>query len=98
MRLLADESCDFQLVRALRDSGHDVLAVAEISPRAEDSAVVDLAVRDGRLLLTEDKDFGRIVFADQRASGGFSCCASRLALGAKRLTPSFPSSKPRGRN
>ena len=27
MRLLADESCDFRVVRALRDAGHDVLAV-----------------------------------------------------------------------
>ena len=70
MRFLADESCDFAIVRALRSAGHEVLAVAEISPRAEDPAVVDLAVSEGRLLLTEDKDFGRVVFADQKASGG----------------------------
>ena len=70
MRFLADESCDFGVVRALRGAGHDVIAVAEVSPRAEDPEVVDLAVATGRLLLTEDKDFGRLVFADQRASGG----------------------------
>lgn len=64
MRFLADESCDFAIVRALRGAGHDVLAVAEIAPRAEDPEVVQLAVGEGRLLLTEDKDFGRIVFAD----------------------------------
>jgi hypothetical protein len=29
MRFLADESCDFAVVRALRDEGHEVLAVAE---------------------------------------------------------------------
>jgi predicted nuclease of predicted toxin-antitoxin system len=54
----------------LRAAGHDVLAVVEISPRAQDREVVDLACAQGRLLLTEDKDFGRLVFADQRASGG----------------------------
>ena len=70
MRFLADESCDFAIVRALRGGGHDVLAVAEISPRAEDPDVVDLAVDESRLLLTEDKDFGRIVFADRRTAGG----------------------------
>ena len=70
MRFLADESCDFAIVRALRDAGHEVVAVAEISPRAEDPEVVDLAVGEARLLLTEDKDFGRVVFADRRASGG----------------------------
>ncbi|MBC7294098.1 MAG: hypothetical protein H5T84_08390 [Thermoleophilia bacterium] len=31
LRFLADESCDFALVRALRGEGHDVLAVVEMS-------------------------------------------------------------------
>lgn len=70
MRFLADESCDFAVVRALRAAGHDVVAVAEISPRAEDQAVMDLAVREGRILLTEDKDFGRLVYANLQATGG----------------------------
>lgn len=70
MRFLADESCDFAVVRALRAAGHDVVAIVEISPRAEDEVVIDLAVREGRILLTEDKDFGRLVYADRRATGG----------------------------
>jgi predicted nuclease of predicted toxin-antitoxin system len=70
VRFLADESCDFAVVRALRAAGHDVLAVAEISPRAEDPAVIDFAVREGRILLTEDKDFGQLVYANAQASGG----------------------------
>jgi predicted nuclease of predicted toxin-antitoxin system len=70
MRLLADESCDFAVVRALRASGHDVLSVAEISPRAEDTDVVALTIRENRVLITEDKDFGQLVYADKRASGG----------------------------
>lgn len=59
MRILADESCDFAMVRALRDAGHEVLAVADVSPRAPDPSVIDLAVNDNRILLTEDKDFGQ---------------------------------------
>lgn len=70
MRFLADESCDFSVVRALRASGHDVVAVAEISPRVDDKVVMDLAIRERRILLTEDKDFGQLVYADRRASGG----------------------------
>jgi len=38
MRFLADESCDFGVVRALRAAGHDVVAVAEISPRVDDES------------------------------------------------------------
>jgi predicted nuclease of predicted toxin-antitoxin system len=63
MRFLADESCDFTVVRALRSSGHDVLLVSETAPRAEDSEVISLAVRENRILLTEDKDFGQLVHA-----------------------------------
>lgn len=70
MRFLADENCDFAVVRALRAAGHDVLAVAEVSPRADDSAVIDFAVREGRILLTEDKDFGQLVYANAQPSGG----------------------------
>ncbi len=53
MRFLADESCDFAVIHALRASGHDVIAVSEVTPRAEDSEVIRLAVREKRILLTE---------------------------------------------
>jgi len=36
VRFLADESCDFAVVTALRTAGHDVSAVVEISPRSKD--------------------------------------------------------------
>jgi predicted nuclease of predicted toxin-antitoxin system len=70
MRLLADESCDFRVVRALRAAGHDVTAVLEISPGAEDEAVIDLAVREGRIFLTEDRDFGQLVYATAKPAPG----------------------------
>ena len=63
MRFLADESCDFTVVRGLRRAGFDVVSVLENAPRAEDSQVIELAVREQRILLTEDKDFGRLVYA-----------------------------------
>jgi predicted nuclease of predicted toxin-antitoxin system len=70
VRFLADESCDFGVVRVLRASGFDVAAVGEISPRATDEAVIALAVREARVLLTEDKDFGQLVYASAQPSPG----------------------------
>lgn len=70
MRFLADECCDFAVVRALRLAGHDVLTMAEVAPRAVDNVVIALADREGRILLTEDKDFGQLVYANARHSGG----------------------------
>jgi predicted nuclease of predicted toxin-antitoxin system len=70
MRFLADESCDFSVVRTLRSADHDVVAIAELSPREEDSAVMDRAVKDSRILITEDKDFGQLVYARMQTTGG----------------------------
>jgi hypothetical protein len=47
MRFLADESCDFAVVRVLRAGGHDVVAIAEVAPRAPDTEVMSQAVREG---------------------------------------------------
>jgi len=70
VRFLSDESCDFTVVRALRAAGHDVTVVADISPRADDEAIVALAAREQRILLTEDKDFGQLVYAASVKTGG----------------------------
>jgi len=63
MRFLADECCDFAAVRALRGAGHEALAVSEFQSRSVDKDVMELALAESRVLLTEDKDFGRLVFA-----------------------------------
>jgi predicted nuclease of predicted toxin-antitoxin system len=70
LSFLADESCDFSVIRALRAVGYSVNAIAEISPSLPDEAVLELAVAENRLLITEDKDFGEWVFAHQHAMAG----------------------------
>ena len=62
MRFPADESCDFAVVGALRSAGHDVLAVSEFQQRSVDRQLIELAYTEGRILLTEDKDFGWLAF------------------------------------
>ena len=70
LRFLADESCDFVVVRALREAGYDVVAVAELTNQSLDPAVLEQAHRENRILLTEDKDFGWHVFVSHAASAG----------------------------
>jgi predicted nuclease of predicted toxin-antitoxin system len=70
MRFLADECCDFAAVRTLRAHGHDVLAVSEYQHRSVDADVIGLALTENRILLTEDKDFGWLVFAGRTESPG----------------------------
>jgi predicted nuclease of predicted toxin-antitoxin system len=59
---LADENISPTSVRRLRAAGHDVAAIGEDSPSADDSAVLARAVREGRILLTFDRDHGELIF------------------------------------
>jgi predicted nuclease of predicted toxin-antitoxin system len=69
MRFLGDESCHAAIVLALREAGHDVVAVSERCPGAADSNVIAIALGETRVLVTEDKDFGQLV----HASGADRC-------------------------
>ena len=70
IRFLADESCDFAVVRSLRSEGYDVIAVSEYLPAAPDIEVLRTAVLDNRILITEDKDFGEWIFAHKEEMKG----------------------------
>ncbi len=70
LRFLADESCDFAVVRALRADGHDVFAVSEVMNRSDDRELIEQAHREQRILLTEDKDFGWLVYVSHADSSG----------------------------
>lgn len=85
MRFLADESCDFSVVRALRARGHDVLVVAELASGSDDTMVMDMACRENRILLTEDKDFGQLVYAHSQQSSGV--ILTRYPAGARKALP-----------
>jgi len=62
MKFLVDESTGASVVACLRDEGHDVVAVAEIMPQANDEEILERAVLEDRILVTNDKDFGEMVF------------------------------------
>ncbi|VVB69663.1 Uncharacterised protein [uncultured archaeon] len=60
MRLLADENIPLKAVQLLREKGHDILSIGEMAPKTSDEDILKLAEKDGRLLLTFDKDFGEL--------------------------------------
>jgi predicted nuclease of predicted toxin-antitoxin system len=63
MHFLADESCDMAVVRALQGIGHDVVRVADRGAGIKDIEVAEIARKERRVLLTEEKDFGQLVHA-----------------------------------
>ena len=70
MQFLADESCDFAVVAALRTAGYDVSAIGESNPGAKDPVVLARARSEARVLLTEDKDFGLLTYAGGQETAG----------------------------
>ena len=62
MNLVADEGVDRPVVERLRQDGHDVVYVAELSPSVADEEVLQQANARRAVLLTADKDFGQLVF------------------------------------
>ncbi len=62
MNLLADECLDSNIVAQLRQDGHSVLYVAEMEPGIADEIVLERANSHNALLVTEDKDFGELVY------------------------------------
>ncbi len=65
--IITDENLHGFLVQALKDEGYEVKPVAAISQGAPDEAVIALAYDQSAILVTEDKDFGELVFAHQMA-------------------------------
>jgi hypothetical protein len=42
----------------------------EIAPGSEDDVVIEMAVREQRVLITEDRDFGQLVYATAKPTSG----------------------------
>jgi len=61
-RLLANKNLPRMAIESLRDSGHDVLWARESMSGASDPEVLERAVDENRILLTFDKDFGKLPF------------------------------------
>lgn len=71
MRFLADQNVEGPIVARLRGAGHDVLLLGEKLPvRAPDHEVLRQARQEERVLITNDKDFGELIFLQQKAAAG----------------------------
>jgi len=68
--ILADESVDFGIIRTLRERGVTIVSIAECSPGIGDRKVLEIARQRRLLLLTEDSDFGELIFAFKEPAVG----------------------------
>jgi len=78
MRFLADENFPAGVVRALRETGHDVEWVRETTPGAPDAQLLRRAAADGSVILTFDKDFGELAVRNDVLPGSFGVILFRI--------------------
>ena len=62
MRFLANENFPGHAVTALQSAGHDVVWIRIAAPGSSDIDVLARAVRENRVLLTFDQDFGELAW------------------------------------
>jgi len=62
MNLVADEGVDAQMVIMLRELGHDVYYIVEEEPGIDDRTILEKANSENRILITQDKDFGELIY------------------------------------
>lgn len=62
MKLLANENFPLKSVTYLKAKGFDIKAIGVENPGIKDSEVMDLAIREDRLILTFDRDYGELIF------------------------------------
>ena|SRR5688572_28116778 len=85
MRFLVDESAGSAIAALLRTLGHDVLAVAEVMQQADDGAILARAVQESRIVVTNDKDFGELIFRSGQAHAGVVLLRLRDETSANRV-------------
>jgi predicted nuclease of predicted toxin-antitoxin system len=63
MKFLLDQDVYALTERFLREIGYDVVTASELGlSRAQDSDLLKLAMEQGRIFVTRDRDYGNLVF------------------------------------
>jgi predicted nuclease of predicted toxin-antitoxin system len=70
MKFVADENLDFPIVQLLRANNFEVLYILESHSGIEDDEVLTISNNKKAILITQDKDFGELVYRLKRIHSG----------------------------
>ena len=70
MRFIVDECTGPKVARWLREQGHEVFSVYDEARGIEDEIIIQKAVAENWILITNDKDFGEKVYKERRPHRG----------------------------
>ena len=70
--------------RGLQARGYDVLAVRDLDPAMSDEDILLRAEREGRMVVTMDRDFGELVYYSARVHAGVLLLRMGAATGEEK--------------
>lgn len=62
MKLLANENFPKASVLLLRNMNYDVLSIGEDNPSISDTAIMQIAEKEQRIIVTFDRDYGELIY------------------------------------
>lgn len=69
-KLLLDSCVALAVLQRLQADGHDIVNVLERGADPGDASILDIAVAEGRAIITIDTDFGMLVFREGAKHAG----------------------------
>lgn len=70
----------------LLGQGFDVISILDLDPSMPDSDILSIAEKDGRMVITMDKDFGELVFRSSRRHSGVLLLRLEDATGEEKVS------------
>jgi len=70
MKFLVDANLGRKFANLLQESGYDTIFANDLLPLSADDELLDKAVDEERVVITNDKDFGELVFRFGKAAIG----------------------------
>jgi len=86
LKFLVDVGVGRAVEDLLRSYGYDIKAVRDVDPGAKDSDILDIAVSEGRMVVTMDKDFGELVHKLSMKHSGVLVLRMENANGVEKAT------------
>jgi predicted nuclease of predicted toxin-antitoxin system len=85
MKFLVDHNVGRSVAQFLTNAGHDTIFVGDVDPHMLDSEILHWAVRDQRILITQDHDFGMLVYRSNQPHAGVLLLRMGQARRAERI-------------
>ena len=70
MRFLVDESSGRALANLLKEAKYDVLFSRDVLPAVDDEKILEFAESEKRVLISDDRDFGELIFRFNKPTSG----------------------------